>query len=64
MPFVDVTAITMLRDLAETLHERGVRLVVARDIGVVRDVVERTEGGAEVQIYPTVQAAVESAAPR
>jgi SulP family sulfate permease len=63
MPFVDVTAITMLRDLAETLHERGVRLVVARDIGVVRDVVERTEGGAEVQIYPTVQAAVESAAP-
>lgn len=39
-------------------------LVVARDIGVVRDLVERTEGGAEVQIYPTVQAAVESAAPR
>jgi sulfate permease, SulP family len=64
MPFVDVTAVTMLRDLAETLHERGVRLVVARDIGAVRDVVERTEGGAEVQIYPTVQAAVESAARR
>ncbi len=64
MPFLDVTALTMLRDLAETLHERGVRLVVARDIGAVRDVVERTEGGAEVQIYPTVQAAVESAAPR
>jgi SulP family sulfate permease len=64
MPFVDVTAVTMLRDLAEALHERGVRLVVARDIGAVRDVVERSDGGAEVQIYPTVQAAVESAAPR
>jgi sulfate permease, SulP family len=62
MPYVDVTAVTMLRDLGESLRERGARLVVARDIGAVRDVVRRAEDGEDVQIYPTVQAAVESAA--
>jgi SulP family sulfate permease len=52
MPYVDVTAITMLRDLAETLHERGVRLVVARDIGAVRDVVERTRAERRCRSIP------------
>jgi sulfate permease, SulP family len=63
MPYVDVTAVTMLGDLAEALRERGVTLVVARNIGAVRDVVRRAEAGDEVHIYPTVQAAVESVDP-
>jgi sulfate permease, SulP family len=64
MPFIDVTAVAMLRDLAEVLRDRSVNLVVARNIGAVRDVVARTEGGAEIEVYPTVQAAVEAAAGR
>jgi len=63
MPYIDVTAVTMLGDLAEALRERGVTLVVARNIGAVCDIVRRAEAGDEVHIYPTVQAAVESVDP-
>lgn len=63
MPYVDVTAVTMLGDLAEALRERGVTFVVARNIGAVRDVVRRAEDGDEVPVHPTVQAAVEAVAP-
>lgn len=38
MPYVDVTAITMLEQLAGDLERNGVQLVLARDIGTVRDV--------------------------
>ena len=52
---------TMLSDLALELHGRGVRLVFARDVGDVRDVVARAaEGDLIAQIFPTVHAAVEA----
>ena len=37
MPFVDVTAVRVLGELAEELAEGGVTLMVAHDIGQVRD---------------------------
>jgi high affinity sulfate transporter 1 len=61
MPYIDVTAVAMLRELDETLERKGVRLVFARNVGVVRDVVRRASDGApETPLYPTVQAAVDA----
>ena len=62
VPFVDVTAAEMLAALAEELDTRGVRLLIARELGQVRDVLDSAEAGERlVQTYPTVQAAVEAA---
>ncbi|OLT05151.1 hypothetical protein BJF90_19595 [Pseudonocardia sp. CNS-004] len=47
VPFVDVTAAAMLRRLGADLEGAGIRLVIARDVGQVRDVLART-GGATV----------------
>jgi sulfate permease, SulP family len=61
MAFIDVTAVAMLDTLAEDLERQGVTLVLARDVGEVRDVVRRaSEGSGPTQIYPTVQAAVDA----
>ncbi len=59
VPAVDVTAVGMLVQLAEDLRRDGIELVLARDIGAVRDLVET--GGQErvLRSYPTVQAAVD-----
>ena len=55
----------MLAELAETLERGGVRLLVTREIGQVRDVVRRVAAGTPpVGIYPTVRAAVQAAQPR
>jgi SulP family sulfate permease len=65
VPAIDVTAVHMLAELAETLERGGVRLLVTREIGQVRDVVRRVAAGTPpVGIYPTVQAAVQAAQPR
>ena len=61
MPFVDVSAARMLEELAEDLRRDGVALVLARDIGQVRDVLRRA--GAEaplVQVHRTIQDAVDA----
>jgi SulP family sulfate permease len=61
IPYVDVTAARMLVQLDDELARRGVRLVVARDIGQVRDVLRRTgEDGPLLSAYPTVQQAVDA----
>jgi SulP family sulfate permease len=61
IPSIDVTAARMLVQLDDELRRRGVRLVVARDIGQVRDVLRRTEGdGPLLTAYPTVRQAVEA----
>ena len=60
MPFVDVTAMKMLSELVEDLGRRGVQLVVARDVGQVRDVVRDAGESGTVPLYPTVEAAVEA----
>jgi MFS superfamily sulfate permease-like transporter len=61
-PAIDVTAVHMLAELTESLEREGVRLLVSRQIGQVRDVVrhvatDKTPEG----VYPTVHAAVQAA---
>ncbi len=63
MPFVDVSAARMLTALAEDLERTGVLLVLARDVGQVRDVLSRADDGhPPVRTFPTVQAAVDAVA--
>jgi sulfate permease, SulP family len=57
--FVDVTAAQMLTELAEDLARDGKRLLLARDIGPVRDVLR--QAGSAVAVYPSVDAAVAAA---
>ncbi|WP_203237633.1 SulP family inorganic anion transporter [Streptomyces sp. CdTB01] len=60
--FVDVSAVRMLDSLAEELEDLGVRLLLARDVGQVRDVLRTAEARSELRrVYPTVRAAVEAA---
>lgn len=61
MPYVDVTAVTMLEQLADELRLRGITLDYAREVGQVRDVVTRAETPDQrLPIDPTVQAAVDA----
>lgn len=61
VPFVDVTAARMLGDLAVRLHDQGVRLMVAREVGQVRDELAATGGRAARLGYSgSVREAVES----
>ncbi len=60
--FVDVTAVEMLDQLSHDLERRGVRFLIARDVGQVRDVLRGAGADASLQrVYPTVQAAVDAA---
>jgi sulfate permease, SulP family len=62
-PFIDVSAARMLAQLNEDLQRSGVRLVIARDVGQVRDVLRRAETEATLpRAYPSVQDAVEAVA--
>jgi len=63
VPFIDVTAAQMLAALAEDLERDGIQLLLARDVGQVRDVLHRQEADHPISIhtYPTVQAAVSAA---
>ncbi len=59
MPFIDLTAATMLSELERDLGRAGVKLVLARDIGQVRDVLRTAaDDHAGPPTYPTVQQAV------
>jgi SulP family sulfate permease len=62
MPFVDVSAARMLEELAEDLRRDGVALVIARDIGQVRDVLRRAGADAPlVEVHRTIKDAVDAA---
>lgn len=62
VPFVDVTAVRMFDELTEDMEARGVRLLLARDVGQVRDVLGAADAKAELRhVYPTVRAAVDAA---
>jgi SulP family sulfate permease len=62
MPFIDVTAAGMLQELDEDLARRHVRLLIARDVGLVRDVLRTAEDDPSLRhVYPSVQAAVDAA---
>jgi anti-anti-sigma factor len=58
MPYIDVTAATMLAGLAADLEREGVKLVLARDIGQVRDLLGASEAGGVLRAYATVDEAV------
>jgi high affinity sulfate transporter 1 len=57
VPSIDLTAALMLREAAADAASHGARLVIAREIGMVRDVM-RAQGIAEPDVFPTVGAAV------
>jgi sulfate permease, SulP family len=63
VPFIDVTAAQMLEELAEELARDAKRLLVARDIGPVRDVLRRaTPDGSDLDtVHRSVEEAVEQA---
>ena len=59
VPFIDVTAAQVLDQIARALHADGVRLVIARNIGQVRDVLHAAPGESILDTaYPTVDEAV------
>jgi MFS superfamily sulfate permease-like transporter len=61
MPFIDVTAADMLERLAGDLERRGVRLVLARDVGPIRDVLRETgDRRVLLGVHPSVTQAVDA----
>ncbi len=61
MPYIDVTAARELHKLGAELGQRGVELVLARNIGQVRDLLDAgdDEDPAErVRVFATVELAV------
>jgi high affinity sulfate transporter 1 len=61
VPFVDVTAAEMIERLRTVLAGQGKQLVLARDIGQVRDVLGRAGDDVDATtVYPTVAAAVDA----
>ena len=59
-PTIDVSAAEMLAQLARDLDRAGATLLVAHDIGQVRDVLDRTERAA-TRLFGTVDDAVAAA---
>ena len=61
VPFVDVTAAEMIERLCTVLAGQGKQLVLARDIGQVRDVLGRAGDDVDAAtVYPSVSAAVDA----
>jgi high affinity sulfate transporter 1 len=59
IPFVDVSAARMLVALHDELQAQGVRLVLARTVGQVRDILRCiTDEGDLTEPYPTIAAAL------
>jgi SulP family sulfate permease len=59
VPAIDVTAAKMLAELCTDLERDHVRLVLAREIGQVRDVLSVADGdGRTIEVFSTVRAAV------
>jgi len=58
-PFIDVSAAQTLADLNQQLRSRGVTLLIARDVGQFRDVLEHAPGDSDLPlIYPSIADAV------
>ena len=60
-PSIDVTAPGMLVQLRADLRRMGAELVMADDVGQVRDVRAIAEPDGEPPLYPTVSAALAAA---
>jgi SulP family sulfate permease len=64
VPFVDVTAAEMLTQLRDELASQGVTLLLARDVGQVRDVLRQsdtTDDAGSRRVFATVEEAVGAA---
>ncbi|HSK90106.1 MAG TPA: SulP family inorganic anion transporter [Euzebyales bacterium] len=60
VPFIDVTAVRMLDELAADLRRSGIQLALAGDLGQVRDLIRlEVHDDAALLAYPTIQAAVD-----
>lgn len=65
VPAIDVTAAEMLLALSDDLDRRDIQLLLARDVGQVRDLLDAAGAGALVErTHPTVDAAVTAATRR
>jgi sulfate permease, SulP family len=60
IPAIDLTAAHMLIELGHDLQHRGKRLVLARQVGQVRDILTTEQRSTAIEIYPSVQAAVDA----
>jgi anti-anti-sigma factor len=63
VPFIDVTAAEMLATLSEELDRQGVALLLAHDLGEVRDTLRQTGVRNELgpqSVFPTIDEAVRS----
>lgn len=58
IPFIDVTAVKMLSDLADSLEASGVVLALAHDIGQVRDLLPEDRVNARPRTHPTITDAI------
>jgi high affinity sulfate transporter 1 len=60
IPAIDITASRMLIELAHTMGRQGKHLVIARQVGQVRDVLAKDRAPTAIAIYPSVRAAVDA----
>jgi MFS superfamily sulfate permease-like transporter len=64
IPAIDFTAAHMLIELNRDLQGQGKRIVLARQVGQVRDVITTESRATAIEIYPSVRAAVDAVTPR
>ena len=60
IPAIDFTAAHMLIELNRDLQRQGKRIVLARQVGQVRDVLTTESRTTAIEIYPSVRAAVDA----
>jgi SulP family sulfate permease len=60
IPAIAFTAAHMLIELGHDLQRQGKRLVLARQIGQVGDILATERGPTTIAIYPSVRAAVDA----
>ncbi len=60
---VDVTALKMLEELAADLARVNVRFVMAHELGQVGDMLAAQPSEVELQVYPTIDAALAAIGP-
>jgi high affinity sulfate transporter 1 len=63
IPFIDITAVRMLDELADDLARGGQRLVVADDLGQVGDVLDATSE-TQLGVYRTIDEAIDAVSGR